>query len=181
MPSFSASSVFMLTSIKPHLNSCLRNSLLQWLITSASAQPPPIVPMIRLSELTSICVPTPRGALPFFFMMVHSMYFSSDACVSVSCTPASCVSVFCVSDTRCLTASISASSTSLSTCVQLVRSFLHFTISLITESAISSGVCPPIARPIGECNPDMVSCENPDSSRSFFTMTALFFEPIIPT
>ena len=165
MPSLSASSVFMLTSIRPHLNSCLRNSLLQWLITSASAQPPPIVPMIRLSELTSICVPTPRGALPFFFMMVHSMYFSSDACVSVSC----------------LAASISASSTSLSTCVQPVRSFLHFTISLITESAISSGVCPPIARPIGECNPDMVSCENPDSSRSFFTMTALFFEPIIPT
>ena len=156
MPSFSASSVFMLTSIRPHLNSCLRNSLLQWLITSASAQPPPIVPMIRLSELTSICVPTPRGALPFFFMMVHSIYFSSDA-------------------------SISASSTSLSTCVQLVRSFLHFTISLITESAISSGVCPPIARPIGECNPDMFSCENPDSSRSFFTMAALFFEPIIPT
>ena len=157
--------------------------------------------MIRLSELTSICVPTPRGALPFFFMMVHSIYFSSDACVSVSCTPVSCVSIFCVSifcasifcasvfcasvfrtsDTRCLAASISASSTSLSTCVQPVRSFLHFTISLITESAISSGVCPPIARPIGECNPDMVSCENPDSSRSFFTMTALFFEPIIPT
>lgn len=155
MPSFSASSVFMLTSIKLHLNSCLRNSLLQWLITSASAQPPPIVPMIRLSELTSICVPTPRGALPFFFMMVHSIYFSSDA-------------------------SISALSTSLSTCVQPVRSFLHFTISLITESAISSGVCPPIARPIGECNPDMFSCENPDSSRSFLLWQLFSLSPSSP-
>lgn len=155
MPSFSASSVFMLTSIKPHLNSCLRNSLLQWLITSASAQPPPIVPMIRLSELTSICVPTPRGALPFFFMMVHSIYLSSAA-------------------------SISASSTSLSTCVQPVYSFLHFTISLITESAISSGVCPPIARPIGECNPDMVSCENPASSRSFLLWQLFSLSPSSP-
>ena len=54
----------------------------------------------QMDELTSICVPTPRGALPFFFMMVHSMYFSSGECVT---------------DAQCPATSVSASSTSLST------------------------------------------------------------------